>query len=104
MPPILNLNVYINIEKRRKAKREQEKSPEKPASKEDNLLAECEHIHNKALFDCINESLVQFKPYAKDGEPMPWSKQNRKVRMKEDYETEEMFELVKHDCFRWAIM
>jgi hypothetical protein len=26
-----------------------------------NFLAECEHIHNKVLFDCINDSLLQFK-------------------------------------------
>jgi hypothetical protein len=23
-----------------------------------NFLAECEHIHNKVLFDCINDSLL----------------------------------------------
>ena len=31
------------------------------------FLAECEHIHNKVLFDCINDSLIQFKPFSKEG-------------------------------------
>jgi hypothetical protein len=34
---------------------------------------ECEHIFNKALFDAVNESLVDFKAYGRDGAPMPWS-------------------------------
>lgn len=62
-----------------------------------NFLAECEHIHNKVLFDCINDCLLQFKPYGKDGAPLPWSRQNRKLKPIEDFMVEEMFEIVKHD-------
>ena len=62
-----------------------------------NFLAECEHIHNKVLFDCINDSLLQFKPYGKDGAPLPWSRQNRRLKPIEDFTVEEMFEIVKHD-------
>jgi len=32
-----------------------------------NYLAECQYIHNKVLFDCINDSLQQFRPFGRDG-------------------------------------
>ena len=83
---VLSLDVYLTIEKRRKEKRENlrkdlEGDLNSTAHKEDKLLAECEHIHNKVLFDCINDSLVQFKPYGKETIPMPWSKNQRKLRL-----------------------
>ena len=61
------------------------------------LVAECEHIHNKVLFDCINDSLQQFKPFGKDGEPMPWSRKNRRLKATDDFSLNEVFEIVKHD-------
>ena len=61
------------------------------------LIAECEHIHNKVLFDCINDSLVQFKPYGKDGEPQPWTRKNRRLKPTDDFSVQEIFEIVKHD-------
>ena len=62
-----------------------------------NFLAECEHIHNKVLFDCINDSLLQFKPYGKEGKPVPWSRQNRRLKPTEDFQVRDIFEIVKHD-------
>jgi hypothetical protein len=61
------------------------------------LIAECEHIHNKVLFDCINDSLLQFKPYGKEGEPLPWSRKNRRLKPTDDFSVNEIFEIVKHD-------
>jgi hypothetical protein len=61
------------------------------------LLAECEHIHNKVLFDCINDSLLQFKPYGKEGEPLPWGRKNRRLKPTDDFTLSEVFEIVKHD-------
>jgi len=53
MPPVVPLDLYLKLEKRRKESREDTNGqPEK------NFLAECEHIHNKVLFDCINDSLL----------------------------------------------
>jgi hypothetical protein len=92
----------LKLEKRRKESRE--KTEENPTNNDKNFLAECEHIHNKVLFDCINDSLLQFKPFGKDGAPLPWSRQNRRLKPIEDFTIEEMFEIVKHDLFRWAIM
>lgn len=69
------------------------------------LLQEGEHIHNKALFDAVNESLVQFRRYDKDGEPMPWSSKVWKLRQpQKEIDIKKMFEIVKHDVFRWSIM
>lgn len=83
------LKLYLNLENKRKAKREEEskEAKEKEAAEKgmtveelqkaapsQNFDAECEHIHNKVLFDCINDSLLQFKPFGKDGEPLPWSR------------------------------
>jgi hypothetical protein len=37
------------------------------------MLAEWENIHNKVIFDAINEALDNFRPYGLRGPPMPWS-------------------------------
>jgi hypothetical protein len=70
---VLSLDLYLKLEKRRKESRENADLTETPDGrfdfekvndeelKEDgvdkNFLAECQHIHNKVLFDCINDSL-----------------------------------------------
>ena len=38
-----------------------------------SLFTEWEHIHNKAIFDSINEALNLFRPHGKKGEPLPWT-------------------------------
>lgn len=118
-PPVLSLDLYLKLEKRRKESREQAnaQSPDgrfdfERVNDEDlqedgvdkNFLAECQHIHNKVLFDCINDSLQQFRPHGKDGAPMAWSRLSRKLKPTEDFTLEEMFEITKHDLFRMAIM
>ena len=60
-------------------------------------MVECEHIHNKVLFDCINDSLLQFKAYGKAGKPLPWSRHTRKLNSSDDFSIHEIFEIVKHD-------
>ena len=42
------------------------------------MLSEADHIHNKALFDAVNEAMKRMRPYGKLGEPLPWSTQQRK--------------------------
>jgi len=72
---VLSLDLYLKLEKRRKESRENPSRmmQDRPDGlfdfervtedelKEDgvnkNFLAECQHIHNKVLFDCINDSL-----------------------------------------------
>ena len=42
------------------------------------LLSEADHIHNKAVFDAINEAMKNLRPYGFAGEPMPWTNVPRK--------------------------
>ncbi|CAI2380071.1 unnamed protein product [Moneuplotes crassus] len=47
-----------------------------------NLKCEWENIHNKAIFDAVNEALDGFRPYGLKGPPLPWSKQSRTLTYK----------------------
>ena len=38
-----------------------------------SMLAEWENIHNKVLFDAVNDALDEFRPYGLRGPPAPWS-------------------------------
>jgi len=38
-----------------------------------SMLAEWENIHNKVLFDAVNDALDEFRPYGLKGPPSPWS-------------------------------
>merc|ERR1712091_137962 len=100
-PQVLHLDLYLTLEKRRKEQREKEISEGKKeapnAEVSSTFVAECEHIHNKVLFDCINDSLLQFKPYSKDGKPMPWSRVTKRLKPTDDFTIQEIFEIVKHD-------
>ena len=63
-PPVLPLETYLRLERRRKELRvaAQDSANSDLQSTQSlearNFLAECEHIHNKVLFDCINDSLL----------------------------------------------
>jgi hypothetical protein len=100
---VLPLDLYLTLEKRRKETRERNnaESPQATAGSQTEMLriliAECEHIHNKVLFDSINDSLLQFKPYGKEGEPLPWTRKNRRLKPSDDFSVQEIFEIVKHD-------
>ena len=118
---MLPLKLYLTLEKKRKASREDalKEQREKEAAERgitveelqktapaQNFDAECEHIHNKVLFDCINDSLLQFKPFGKEGCPLPWSRSNRRLKPTDDFSLSEIFEIVKHDlvsdyCLLW---
>eukprot|EP01022_Parablepharisma_sp_SALTPOND_P008255 TRINITY_DN135481_c1_g1_i1.p1 TRINITY_DN135481_c1_g1~~TRINITY_DN135481_c1_g1_i1.p1 ORF type:complete len:1305 (-),score=205.58 TRINITY_DN135481_c1_g1_i1:1848-5762(-) len=70
MQPIIPLEIYLEVEKRKEGTREEQKNTTK-------ALAEFEQIHNKAVFDSVNEALNLIRPYGLNGEPMPWSLQQR---------------------------
>ena len=42
------------------------------------MISEADHIHNKAIFDGVNEAMNSVRPYGLEGEPMPWSTRPRK--------------------------
>ena len=48
---------------------------------------------------------MKFRPYGITGEPMPWSTKVRRLQTKVDInsvDTERLFQMVKHDVFRWS--
>ena len=36
------------------------------------MISEADHIHNKAIFDAVNEAMNLARPYGINGEPAPW--------------------------------
>ena len=50
-----------------------------------NLKCEWENIHNKVIFDAINEALDGYRPYGLKGPPLPWSKQTRTLTNKNQH-------------------
>lgn len=73
---ILNVQLYLTIEKARETMiREafdfirQSKTIDTDLGE---MLSEADHIHNKAIFDAINETMKEMRPYGFNGEPMPW--------------------------------
>jgi hypothetical protein len=63
----------------------------------ESLILECEHIHNKVLFDCINEILDKYRPYGKEGFPLPWSTRSRKLGTSDLINFERIFDGIKSD-------
>lgn len=39
------------------------------------MISEADHIHNKAIFDCVNEAMNLVRPYGVHGELAIWSQQ-----------------------------
>ena len=85
---ILNVQLYLTLEKARENVIREALQQIKDAAAEgedlaidsnlSELLSESDHIHNKAIFDAVNEALNSVRPYGKLGEPMPWSMRPRK--------------------------
>jgi len=59
---ILSIELYLNIE--------QKLMDANPSKNE--ISVELEHIHNKMIFDSLNEILDSFRPYGLVGQPYPW--------------------------------
>ena len=68
------------------------------------LLSESDHIHNKAIFDAVNEALNSVRPYGKLGEPMPWSNRPRKnfFPYASESDLEGILDNVKKCILEWA--
>lgn len=52
---------------------EEEETDEATEPTNRSMLGEWENIHNKVIFDAINEALDNYRPYGLRGPPMPWS-------------------------------
>ena len=69
-----------------------------------NLKCEWENIHNKVIFDAVNEALDGLRPYGLKGPPLPWSKQNRTLtyRNGDVDNVPKIFEQVENKVMSWA--
>jgi len=59
------------------------------------------HIHNKAIFDAVNEALNLIRPYGLNGEPMPWSIQSR-ILFKSIIDRNVIIKNIKNMVLDWA--
>ena len=66
------------------------------------MLAEWENIHNKVIFDGINEALDNFRPYGLRGPPMPWSEQTRTLTYKNGQQIDVVLKNVRQKVLDWA--
>jgi hypothetical protein len=76
----LNVQLYLTLEKEREAVIKEAIEQIKMQTEEEineeeltEMISEADHIHNKAIFDSVNEAMNMARPYGAAGEPMPWS-------------------------------
>ena len=63
------------------------------------------NVHHYALFEALNEALDEHRPYANRGEPAPWSKCTRTVKMIEtEKQAAEYLEKAKNKVVEWCKM
>ncbi|CAD8068678.1 unnamed protein product [Paramecium sonneborni] len=55
---------------------------------QNKLIIELEHIHNKAIFDSLNEALNQFRPYGLNGQPFLWKSDPTRLKARENLLTD----------------
>eukprot|EP01017_Pseudomicrothorax_dubius_P007090 TRINITY_DN12144_c0_g1_i14.p1 TRINITY_DN12144_c0_g1~~TRINITY_DN12144_c0_g1_i14.p1 ORF type:complete len:311 (-),score=87.77 TRINITY_DN12144_c0_g1_i14:157-1089(-) len=72
-PPVLGIELFLALEDEL-ARRRGNNLPEE--------VLELEHIHNKLIFDALNEILDEFRPFGLKGKPAPWRNSSRKVFFK----------------------
>lgn len=82
--PVLSVEIYLDIERKKEyvlladSQSDIDPSEGKPELVEQqSMLAEWENIHNKVLFDAVNEALDEYRPYGLKGPPTPWSGNTR---------------------------
>jgi hypothetical protein len=79
-PPVLPVDLYLQIEKEKYRIHKQSSIELSPMNV--SFSVEMENIHNKAIFDGLNEALDCMRPYGLRGPPVPWSKSNRTLTFK----------------------
>lgn len=87
--PVLSVEIYLDIERRKEYVLLADSASDIETShisgskdknelvEQQSMLAEWENIHNKVIFDAINDELDEFRPYGLKGPPAPWSGQTR---------------------------
>ena len=113
----MNVQLYLTLEKERESVIKEAIEQIKLHSEEEineeelaEMISEADHIHNKAIFDCVNEAMNLSRPYGIAGEPMPWSATPRKnvyLQLEDNMESvqmtlEKILQQVKNKVIRWA--
>lgn len=90
--PILDPDLYIKV------------ADQLPDLPEDEFALESQHIHNKLIFDSMNDVLDLFRPYGLNGQPYPWKQEIKHYKIKpiteENYE--DVLEMAKEKVLEWA--
>ena len=94
---ILNVELYLSLERAKSEFHEAMRSVNAEPDDNNDVVSEAEHIHNKVIFDAVNEALNNRRPYGAKGEPMPWSKKSRKNPMFMVGEEEQALEAILRD-------
>ncbi|CAK81208.1 unnamed protein product (macronuclear) [Paramecium tetraurelia] len=94
--PILQTEQYAQLEN--------QLMEEEQISSDDGFLLELEHIHNKVLYDALNEALDYFRPFGLNGYPLPWIKQPLELiqRNKKSETLQEIFQGAIKQVTDWA--
>ncbi len=100
--PVLPVDLYLGLEHSRKIDSIAEKPDD---AQHEALLTEWSNIHNKCIFDAINDSLDYYRPYGLKGPPLPWSKQTRELTYRNGSiaSTEDVLLGVKTKVLSWAM-
>ena len=100
--PVLPVDFYLDLEHSRKVDSISE-VPEDAAH--ETLLTEWSNIHNKCIFDAINDALDYYRPYGLKGPPLPWSKQLRELTYKNGSvaSMQDILWGVKGKLLNWAV-
>lgn len=71
---------------------------------DDSIMAEWENIHNKVIFDWVNEILDSYRPYGLKGPPLTWSTNLRTLTYKysEPERIEEVLFEVQEKIMAWS--
>ena len=103
--PVLSVELYLEIERNKdyvlladsiseiNASYSMDQKPELVENQ--SMLAEWENIHNKVLFDAVNDALDEFRPYGLKGPPAPWSGQTRALTYRYSQNAKEVLQQVK---------
>jgi len=92
---VLDIDIYFELENKL-LKNEDSKSQSA------NFQIEIEHIHNKLLFDCLNESLDSFRVYGLKGTPLPLKNSGRVFKVIRDNNVEEVMQRASAKVMEWG--
>lgn len=101
---VLSVDLYLEIEKQRRGQSISQMKDSYQESNTESFIGEMENIHNKAIFDAINEAMDGFRPYGLKGPPFPWSKQSRTLTFKfgKQETIEYLLQKVRFRVIQWA--